>query len=200
MIDVNRLSLEGQGELMEMLRTVVDPRKPRGVRHPAVTVVAIAICAALSGAPGFNAIAKWGKDLSRDTLRQLGSKRWKPPSEPTIRRVLQHLDAQALGAKIGPWLLAHGSGQSRAVSVDGKTLKRAHDAGQKPPHLLSAVLHQSNGAEGFHLRALPELDVSLSTHPAPIVQPRRQVANAEAGLSGAISTVPANPRPALHAS
>lgn len=142
MIDVNRLPLEGQGGLMEMLGTVVDPRKPRGVRHPVVTVVAIAICAALSGARGFNAIAEWAKDLSRDTLRQLGSRRWKPPSEPTIRRVLQHLDAQALDAKIGPWLLAHGSGQSRAVSVDGKTLKRAHDAGQKPPHLLSAVLHQ----------------------------------------------------------
>ena len=126
MIDVNRLPLQGQGGLMEMLGTVVDPRKPRGVRHPVVTVVAIAICAALSGARGFNAIAEWAKDLTRDTLRQLGSKRWEPPSEPTIRRVLQHLDAQALDAKIGPWLLAHGSGPVRAVSVDGKTLKRAH--------------------------------------------------------------------------
>ena len=29
-------------------------------------------------------------------------------------------------------------------------------------------------------RALPEPDVSLSTHPAPIVQPRPQVANARA--------------------
>jgi len=28
------------------------------------------------------------------------------------------------------------------VSVDGKTLRRAHDANQKPPHLLSAILHQ----------------------------------------------------------
>jgi hypothetical protein len=54
---------------------------------------------------------------------------------------------------------------------------------------------QSSGAEEFHLRALPKPDVSLSTHPAPIVQPRLQVANAEAGLAGAISTAPANPMP-----
>jgi len=88
MIDVNRLPLDGEGGLIEVLRTVVDPRQPRGVRHPLVTVVAIAVCAALSRARGFNAIAEWAKDLSRDTLRRLGSKCWTPPSEPTIRRVL----------------------------------------------------------------------------------------------------------------
>jgi len=142
MLDVNRLPLEGEGGLIEMLRTVVDPRKPRGVRHPVVTVVAIAVCAALSGARGFTAIAEWAKDLSRDTLRRLGSWRWTAPSEPTIRRVLQKLDADALDAKIGPWLLQHCHLDGAAVSVDGKTLRRAHDADQKPPHLLSAILHQ----------------------------------------------------------
>jgi GNAT superfamily N-acetyltransferase len=142
MLDVNRLPLEGEGGLIELLRTVVDPRKPQGVRHPVVTVVAIAVCAALSGARGFTAIAEWAKDLSRDTLRRLGSWRWTAPSEPTIRRVLQKLDADALDAKIGPWLLQHCHLDGAAVSVDGKTLRRAHDANQKPPHLLSAILHQ----------------------------------------------------------
>jgi uncharacterized protein DUF4338/DDE family transposase len=142
MLDVNRLPLEGEGGLIELLRTVVDPRKPRGVRHPVVTVVAIAVCAALSGARGFTAIAEWAKDLSRDTLRRLGSRRWTAPSEPTIRRVLQKLDADALDAQIGPWLLQHGDLNGPAGSVDGKTLRRAHDAGTQPPHLLSAILHQ----------------------------------------------------------
>ena len=61
----------------------------RGVRHPLVTVVAISVCAALAGARSVKAIAEWAKDLSRNTLRRLGSQRWRPPSEPTIRRVLQ---------------------------------------------------------------------------------------------------------------
>ena len=142
MLDVNSLPLEGEGGLMQLLRTVVDPRKPRGVRHPVVTVVAIAVCAALSGARGFNAIAEWAKDLSRDTLRRLGSWRWTPPSEPTIRRVLQKLDADSLDAQLGPWLLQHGARDGPDLSVDGKTLRRAHDTGAKPPHLLSAILHQ----------------------------------------------------------
>jgi len=56
--------------------------------------------------------------------------------------VLQKLDANRLDAEIGPWLLQHGQVAGAGLSVDGKTLRRAHDAGQAPPHLLSAVLHQ----------------------------------------------------------
>ena len=142
MIDVNRLPLEGEGGLMDLLKTVVDPRKPRGVRHPVVTIVAIAVCAALSGARSFCAIAEWAQGLGRDALRQLGSK-WKtPPSEPTIRRVLQRIDADRLDAEMGQWLARQHPLAGRAVAVDGKTVRRGHQAGQPPPHLLSAILHQ----------------------------------------------------------
>jgi hypothetical protein len=142
MIDVNRLPLEGDGGLMDLLKTVVDPRKPRGVRHPAVTIVALAVCAALSGARSFCAIAEWAQSLGRDALRQLGSK-WKtPPSEPTMRRVLQRIDADRLDAEIGQWLAGHHLLAGCAVAVDGKTIRRGHKAGQPPPHLLSAILHQ----------------------------------------------------------
>jgi hypothetical protein len=170
MIDLNRLPLEGEGGLIEMLRTVVDPRKPRGVRHPVVTVVAIAVCAALAGARGFNAVAEWAQDLTRDTLRRLGSKRWTPPSEPTIRRVLQKLDAERLDAIIGQWLLAQCSLKGAALSVDGKTLRRAHDAGQAPPHLLSAILHQeglvvAQRAVGEKTNEIPEVPRLLAPLP-----------------------------------
>jgi hypothetical protein len=105
LLDLNRLPLDGHGGLMEMLRTLVDPRKPQGVRHPLVTVVAISVGAALTGTRSFKAIAEWAKDLTRETLRRLGSQRWRPPSEPTIRRVLQKLDADRLDVEIGRWLL-----------------------------------------------------------------------------------------------
>ncbi len=142
MMDVNRLPLEGEDGLMDLLKTLVDPRKPRGVRHPVVTIVAIAVCAALSGARSFCAIAEWAQGLSRDALRQLGSKRRTPPSEPTIRRVLQRLNADRLDAEIGEWLALHHLLSERAVAVDGKTLRGAHDTGRPAPHLLSAILHQ----------------------------------------------------------
>lgn len=142
MIDVNSLPLEGAGGLIDVLKTVVDPRKPRGVRHPVVTVVAIAACAALSGARSFTAIAEWAQGLSRDALKRLGSKRWKPPSEPTIRRVLQGLNANAVDGRIGQWILSQHEVAGHGVAVDGKTVRGAHDAGQRAPHLLSAILHE----------------------------------------------------------
>jgi hypothetical protein len=107
-----------------------------------VTIVAIAVCAALSGARSFLAIAEWAQGLSREALRQLGSKRWTPPSEPTIRRVLQRIDADRLDAEIGQWLARQHRLAGRVVAVDGKTLRGSRDAGQPAPHLLSAILHQ----------------------------------------------------------
>ena len=142
MIDVNRLPLEGNGSLMELLKRIVDPRKPRGVRHPVSTIVAIALCAALSGARSFCAISEWAQGLSREALRKLGAKRLVPPSEPTIRRVLQRIDADRLDAQICGWLTEHCPLAGRAVAVDGKTLRGGHKYGEKPPHLLSAILHQ----------------------------------------------------------
>jgi hypothetical protein len=142
MIDVNALPLEGEGGLIDLLKTIVDPRQPRGVRHPVVTVVGIAVCAALAGARSFCAIGEWAQGLTREALQRLGAKRWTPPSEPTIRRVLQGLDAHRLDAHIGPWVARQQLRPGVAVAVDGKSLRRSHAAGQAAPHLLSAILHQ----------------------------------------------------------
>ncbi len=142
MIDVNKLPLEGEGGLIQLLANIVDPRKARGVRHPIQTVLAIAICATLSGARSFCAIAEWAQSLSPEALRRLGSKRREPPSEPTIRRILHSIDAEKFDAQIGNWILKQTSLAGKAISIDGKTLRGAHDREQNPPHLLSAVLHE----------------------------------------------------------
>ena len=56
--------------------------------------------------------------------------------------MLQRIDADRLDARIGPWLADQHLLAGRAVAVDGKTVRRGHDAGQPAPHLLSAILHQ----------------------------------------------------------
>ncbi len=113
-----------------------------GVRHPVVTIVGIAVCAALSGARSFCAMGEWARGLTREALERLGAKRRTPPSEPTIRRVLQGLDAHRLDAQIGQWVARQQLRPGVAVAVDGKSLRRSHAAGQAAPHLLSAILHQ----------------------------------------------------------
>jgi Domain of unknown function (DUF4338)/DDE_Tnp_1-associated/Transposase DDE domain len=159
-MDVNALPLEGEGGLIDLLKTIVDPRKPRGVRHPVVTVTAIAILAALSGARSFQAIAEWAQGLSREALRKLGSKRWKPPSEPTIRRVMQRLNANDVDAKTGAWIARQRPLAGKDIAIDGKTLRGAHDAGQRAPHLLSAILH----VEGV---VIAQLQVEEKTNEIP---------------------------------
>jgi len=142
MIDVNRLPLTQEGGLMQLLDSIADPRKRRGVRHSVSTVLAIAVCAALSGSRSFCAIAEWAQSLSLDALQRMGSKRAQPPSEPTIRRILQRMDPVKFDAQIGEWIVGQFPLAGKAIAVDGKTLRGAHDVGQKPPQLLSAILHQ----------------------------------------------------------
>jgi hypothetical protein len=148
----------------------VRPLQPRGVRHPLVTVVAIAVGAALAGARTFNAVAEWAQDLPRAALRRFGSRRWTAPSEPTLRRVLQKLDADRLDTEIGSWLLRQCALQGRGLSVDGQTLRGAHDAGQAAPQLLSAILHPegivvAQGAVGEKTNEIPELPRLLAPLP-----------------------------------
>jgi hypothetical protein len=164
MLDVNRLPVEGEGGLLELLRTLPDPRKRRGVRHPLVCIVAIATCACLAGARSFEAMAQWGRELSRHALKRLGGTRPAPPSEKCLRLTLQRLDAVALDRQLGAWLARHHLRPGKAIAVDGKTLRGAHDGPQPAPHLLSAVLHQ----EGIVLAQHP---VGGQTNEIPCLKP-----------------------------
>jgi GNAT superfamily N-acetyltransferase len=164
MLDVNRLPVDGEGGLMELLRTLTDPRKPRGVRHPLVCIVAIATCACLAGARSFEAMAQWAQELSRDALQRLGGTRPAPPSEKCLRLTLQRLDVVALDRQLGAWLARHNLRPGKAVAVDGKTLRGAHDGPQSAPHLLSALIHQAGIVVAQH-------PVGDKTNEIPCLQP-----------------------------
>jgi hypothetical protein len=138
-VDVNKLPLEGQGGLLDVLSKIPDPRDRRGLRHCFEGVLAAAVMAGLSGMQGYEAIAEWTTELPRDVCRRLGFYCWKPPSEPTIRRVLQSVDADAVDRVVGAWLAAQA--ESEAVALDGKTLRGSHDGEQAAAHLLAAVTH-----------------------------------------------------------
>jgi hypothetical protein len=119
----------------------------------------------LAGARSITAIAEWAADTPQPVRAALGARRdpltgqWAVPTEPTIRRTLARLDAEALAAAIGTWLSdrdRHGQRRRRAVAVDGKTLRGARRVG-RPVHLLAAMDHatravlaqqQVNGAPG----------------------------------------------------
>lgn len=161
---VEALPVDGAGGLIEVLRQIVDPRKRRGVRHSVVSVVTIAICAMLCGARSLAAIAQWAAELDYDTLWRLGCRRRRPPSEPTLRRVLGALDVGALDRAVGGWIARGYDGRGHALALDGKTLRGSRDGTHAPLHLLRALLHR----EGV---VLAQHAVDEKTNEIPMVPP-----------------------------
>jgi hypothetical protein len=83
-----------------VLAAVPDPRARRGVRHRLETILAVAMCAVLAGARSFVAIAEWAADADAVTRDELGIS-GAVPSESTIRRTLQRLDADTFDDQVG---------------------------------------------------------------------------------------------------
>jgi hypothetical protein len=94
-----------------------------------------AVAAVLAGAQSLTAVGEWVADAPPQVLAALGirrdplARRFEPPDEATIRRVLETVDAAALDAAVGSWLAGrlaagdppgHGQRARRALAVDGK--------------------------------------------------------------------------------
>lgn len=59
--------------MLERLAQVPDPRDPRGVRHPLVTLLALTACAVLAGARSLLAVSEWVADAPPALLERLGT-------------------------------------------------------------------------------------------------------------------------------
>lgn len=133
------------GDLLAALASVEDPRSRRGVRHGFLTVLAIGVCAVLAGARTFTAIAEWADDLTPAVRIRLGVGR-KSPSESTIRRVLQAVDAETLDGVVSVWLVRRFAPVAAGVpmiAIDGKSARGARRADGRAVHLLAAFDHLS---------------------------------------------------------
>ena len=162
--------------LLKRLRQLPDCRKPRGIRHPYFTVLTISIAAILSGAKTFSAIGEWAARLSQNQLKRLRArydvrkKQFIPPSEPTIRRVLQADDVDKVERCLGEWI--YDAAGEDAISVDGKTLKGARRDNGTQMHILSAFLHQQGVT-------VSQLEVGEKTNEIPMIQPLLDPLNIE---------------------
>jgi predicted transposase YbfD/YdcC len=90
-------------------------------------------------------MAEWAAEQSKETLKRLGSKYGKPPSERTYRRVLGKIDVEELDCRTGIWMaeqqrLVVGTG----LALDGKTVRGSGDGDKAALHLLSAIVHGSS--------------------------------------------------------
>ena len=143
--------------LLQVLGELPDPRRRRGVRHGLVGVLALGLCAVLSGARSYAAIAQWAQDLDGEQLRELGLTRSYAPNASTFRRLFMTLDAAVLDAVIGAfmWTRTRTINGRRVIAIDGKTVRGARTAtgddgagGTTAPHLVAALDHATGTVLG----------------------------------------------------
>lgn len=136
--------------LLAMLEQVPDPRKARGRIYKLSFILVVSLVAVLAGASNFRQIRDQVVDMPQSLLRSLGA-RWcycrclfARPSERTIRRVLEEIDAAELDRVVGAWLLTQvrriGDGVW-ALAIDGKVLKGAWTDTNDQFTLFSAMIH-----------------------------------------------------------
>lgn len=162
----SRENLAGVRALVDMLASVPDPRKARGIRHHIGAVLAVMVFAVLAGARNFREIADRAVDLPPELLGVAGCRRhpatggYVVPSEPTMRRVAHDIDADAADERVCRWMLEQaeaaviarnagglgeaGSAEWVAVAMDGKVIRNTiapggGDGGEIK--LFSALLH-----------------------------------------------------------
>jgi len=148
--------------LLAALQQVPDPRKRRGLRHGLPVILSIAVCAVIAGARSFVAIAEWAAQASPAAVAKLGVT-GEVPSESTIRRTINKIDANGLDVVVGAWAAfrATTSEKFRVIAVDGKSLRGSATAGGRCRHLLSALTHTGG-------MVLGQLDVALKTNEIPM--------------------------------
>lgn len=89
-----------RAELLDCLSRVPDPRDPRGICYPLVSLLAVAVTAALAGARSFTAIGEWAAALAPESLIELGLDQ--APVESTLRKLFARLDTTGFGSPACP--------------------------------------------------------------------------------------------------
>ncbi|MDX2300157.1 MAG: ISAs1 family transposase [Xanthomonadaceae bacterium] len=135
-------------DLFARLDQIPDPRAKRGTRHSQRSLLAIVLCATISGAQGSTAIREWVQRLSPAMWRRLRCRRgddgcYEPPSEATLRRMLKAIDIEQLERQLGDWLQTHWA-TDEPLALDGKSLRGAQERG-RTRHLVAAFGHHSHG-------------------------------------------------------
>jgi hypothetical protein len=177
---VEKLPLDGEGGLFEVLGRIADPRKRRGVRHPLHSVLALAACAVLCGARNIGAIAQWAAYVRREVRLKLGNRRKRPPSEPTFRRLLRGVGVESLERLVGEWFSKQRDLRGKGVALDGKTLRGSVDGQEPAAHLVSLESHE----DGLVLGEVRVADKTNEiTAAIPLVEP--------VALDGAVVTADA---------
>lgn len=118
---------------------LTDPRRREGT-YPLVNIVVIALCAVVSGADDFVAIARWA-ETKKDWLAKFLDMSTGIPSHDRFNMIIGALRPPEFEKCLLSWITAlHEISDGQVIAIDGKTLRRSFDAASSkaPIHMVSA--------------------------------------------------------------
>lgn len=129
-----------QSEWLSTFGELSDPRGRKGLEHPFLSIVMIAILATIGGATGWEDIETYGESHEVWLSTFLALPRGIPHAD-TYRRVFERIAPSALETCFQTWVAQIVStAGAQVIPIDGKTLKGSYDR-HKPQsslHLVSA--------------------------------------------------------------
>jgi len=117
-----------------------DPRTDHTKLHNLLDIIALTLCAVVSGAEGWTEVEAYGWE-KQDWLETFLDLANGIPSHDTIGRVFGAMDSAAFQECFLSWMHAVvGTSNGKLVAIDGKTLRRSFDTakGKSAIHLVSA--------------------------------------------------------------
>jgi len=151
--------------LRECFADCPDPRREHLRLHSLWDIIGLTLCATICGCDSVVEIHEYGVKKF-DFLRTFLDFENGVPSHDTIGRVFALLNPKTFRDCFAQWTQSLAQATAgRVIAIDGKTLRRAHDQGEKPLHLVSAfatenrlVLSQQAVADKSNeITAIPEL-------------------------------------------
>ncbi len=137
--------------LLSTLGKVADRRKSRGKIFKLVFILAVSLIATLAGGSNFRQLGDRAADLPESLLRKVGAKwcffrrGYRAPTESTIRRVLQSIDAaqfdRAAGAGLFERVRRDADGML-VLAIDGKVMRGAWSDENGQFTLFSAMIQE----------------------------------------------------------
>jgi predicted transposase YbfD/YdcC len=119
---------------------LVDPRQMMTQEHRLLDILVIALCAIISGADDWEAVADFGRAKVEWFSRFLALPHG-IPAHDTFWRVFRALEPEPFQRCFLEWIQAvSGVTQGQVIAIDGKKLRRSHDKGlgKQAIHMVSA--------------------------------------------------------------
>lgn len=129
--------------LIEQLKTIQDPRKPRGQRYALWVVMFLALLGSLCGYSGYRPLAKFVRKHHRLICRllELEPNTKLMPSFSTFRRIFQQVDAQAWVDSFNVWVLMDAPDLAgQLLSIDGKSIRCTSTGGNTSAQNFAALV------------------------------------------------------------